>query len=80
MRWTLISFLCLAIISNTLGQKKLEESIIVSESPINIGLEDINKAFTPPSVSSRNLKSGTSKECNMNITFVNFPEEAKDAF
>ncbi len=79
MRWTLISFLCFAIVSNSLGQN-FEESIIVSESPINIGLEEVNNVFIPPSAQGRNLKSGTSKECNMNITFVNFPEEAKEAF
>ncbi len=80
MRWTLISFVFAAFIGSAFGQADLSENVYVSKSPINIGLEEVNKTFVPHALTSSNLKSGTSKECNMNVTFVNFPDDAKRAF
>lgn len=80
MRWTLISFLCIITFSSVFGQKTLSENIIQGRSPINIGLDEVRKSFVPPTMGNPLLKSGMSKECDINVTFVNFPEEAKSAF
>ncbi len=78
MRWTLIScIICFATIFSAFGQNR--EDVISGKSPVNIGLNEVNKSFIPPAFSIQNLKSGNSKECTMNVTFVNFPEEAKIA-
>ncbi len=79
MRWTLISFLCFVAINNAVGQKKDFENEVKGETPVNIALEEVNKTFTPPPESFR-LKSGSSKKCEIIVTYVNFPEEAKLAF
>ncbi len=79
MRWTLISILCITVIS-AFGQKTLSEDIIQGTSPINIGLNEVHKSFVPPATKNPLLKSGMSKECNINVTYVNFPENAKVAF
>ena len=79
MRWTLISLLCITVI-NAFGQKTLSENIIQGTSPINIGLDEVHKLFVPPTTENSLLKSGMSKECNINVTYVNFPEKAKAAF
>lgn len=55
------------------------ENEVKGETPVNIALEEVNKAFTLPPESFR-LKSGTSKKSEIIITYVNFPEEAKSAF
>lgn len=80
MRWTLISFLCIVTINNVVGQKHIFENRIESKSPVNIGLNEVDKSFTPPSAAFQQLKSGIAKSSNINVTYVNFPEEAKPAF
>lgn len=80
MRRTLISFLCIVAISNAMGQKHVITNRIEGPSPINIGLDEVNKRFTPPSIEFHQLKSGSTKSSNINITYVGFPEEAKVAF
>ncbi len=80
MRWTLISFLCIVAFSNAMGQKNVFTNKIEGQSPINIGLDEVNKRFTPPSVDFQQLKSGSTNSSNINVTYVGFPEEAKVAF
>lgn len=78
MRWTLISLIILfTTIFNAFGQNT--EDVISAKSPINIGLDEVNNTFIPPALSVKNLKSGSSTECTMNVTYVNVPEEAKNA-
>lgn len=78
MRGTLISLtICFITIFNAFGQG--QEDVISAKSPINIGLDEVNKTFVPPALSYRNLKSGSVKECTINVAYLNFPEEAKDA-
>lgn len=79
MRWTLISFIVFAFFTNAIGQEHSKENVFVSKSPINIGLDEVHKIFVPAN-SDRALKSATAGSCRMNVTFVNFPEEAKAAF
>lgn len=80
MRWTLISFLCIVAINNALGQKHVYTSRIEGTSPINIGLDEVNKRFTPPSADFQMLKSASANSSNINVTYVDFPQEAKMAF
>ncbi len=80
MKWMLISFLCIVAISNAVGQKKVFENEVKGETPVNIALDEVNKSFTPPPSSFRNLKSGQKKKSEIIINYVNFPEEAKLAF
>ncbi len=80
MRWTLISLLCIVTVNGVFGQKTLSENIIQGTSPINIGLDEVHKSFVPPASGNPLLKSGMSKECDINVTYVNFPDKAKAAF
>ncbi len=77
MKRTLISILCILTISAT-GQQNLTEDVTEAQSPVNIGLEEVNKVFTPPAVNKGNLKSGSTSK--INVTYINFPENAKIAF
>ncbi|MBN2636308.1 MAG: T9SS type A sorting domain-containing protein [Prolixibacteraceae bacterium] len=79
MRWTLISFLCI-IVTSAFGQKTLSENVIQGKSRINIGLNEINRLYVPPASNDFALKSAMTKECDINVTYVNFPAEAKVAF
>lgn len=79
MKRTLISILCILSIISASGQKNLTEDFTVAQSPINVALDEVNKAFTPPQNFDIHLKSGASN-CNFNVTYINFPEEAKVAF
>ncbi len=80
MRWTLISLLCISTVISAFGQKTLSENIIQGTSPINIGLNEVHKSFVPPTTKNPLLKSGMSKESDINVTYVNFPEKAKTSF
>ena len=80
MKWTLVSILCIIAINSVSGQKILSENVIQGKSPINIGLNEVNKLYIPPASGDLNLKSVMAKECDINVTYLNFPEEAKIAF
>jgi hypothetical protein len=80
MKRTLISILCILTIISASGQQNLTEDITEAQTPVNIGLEEVNQVFTPPAVINQNLKSGSVNRGNIIVTYVNFPEEAKIAF
>lgn len=80
MKRTLISILCILTIISASGQQNFTEDIAESQTPVNIGLEEVNQVFTPPVVIGENLKSGDVNRGNIIVTYVNFPEEAKKAF
>jgi hypothetical protein len=79
MKRTFISILSMFIIVCALGQKNFTEDFTEAQSPVNIGLEEVNTVFTPPASFNENLKSGVSTG-NIIVTYTNFPEEAKVAF
>ncbi|SHI43041.1 Por secretion system C-terminal sorting domain-containing protein [Tangfeifania diversioriginum] len=60
--------------------QKSKDSGIVSESPINIPTDEVNDIFVKPRVFSPQLKSGQTNNLNFEVTYVGFPEEAKQAF
>jgi len=72
--------LCIVAFSIASGQQNFTEDIAESQTPVNIGLEEVNQVFTPPAVNIENLKSGATNTGNIIVTYVNFPEEAKIAF
>jgi hypothetical protein len=67
------------VIISALGQQNFTEDFTEAQSPVNIGLDEVNTVFTPPASINENLKSGFSKG-NIIVTYTNFPEEAKVAF
>jgi len=77
MKRTLISILCILTLSAT-GKQNLTEEVAEAQSLVNIGLNEVNKSFTPPAVKLRNLKSGS--ERTIQVTYFNFPADAKIAF
>ncbi len=80
MKRTLISILGIFIIFCTSGQQHLTEDFSEAQSPVNIALDEVNRVFTPPVLYHDNLKSGSTTGCDINVTYVNFPENAKIAF
>ncbi len=79
LKWTLISFLCIVAISNAAGQKKVFENEVKGEFPVNLALDEVHKSFTPPPQSLQ-LKSAGKKTCEIVVSYINFPDEAKAAF
>ena len=79
MKRTFISILSMFTIISALGQQNFTEDFTEAQSPVNIGLDEVNTVFTPPASINENLKSGFSKG-NIIVTYTNFPEEAKVAF
>lgn len=81
MKRTLISILCFATIFHATGQQFFSEEIAEAQTPVNIGLEEVNKVFTPPAaIIKQNLKSGGTDNGKITVSYFNFPEEAKVAF
>ena len=80
MKWTLQLILLFAFACKAEGQDLYKESIAFSESPVNIALDEIKEVFVAPPVKPLSLKSAKAAESGFKVTFVNFPEEAKEAF
>lgn len=80
MKWTIISILCMFVVISASGQQIFSEDFTEAQSPVNIAQEEVNQVFTPPAVSFNNLKSGNLNVSNIEVTYVNFPEDAKIAF
>ncbi|HRX10482.1 MAG TPA: T9SS type A sorting domain-containing protein [Draconibacterium sp.] len=79
MKRTFISILCIFAILSAFGQQESSADFTESQAPINIGLNEVNKVFTPPVDRNKNLKSAIS-EANINVTYNGFPENVKQAF
>jgi len=77
MKSALISILCLFYFNVALAQLNFIGESAAPESAVNIATDEVNQVFFAPEVQS--LKSAE-KLCVMNITYINFPEEAKKAF
>jgi hypothetical protein len=80
MKWTLQLILLLALACNAEGQDHYKVSTAYSESPVNIALDEIQEIFVAPPVKPLSLKSAKASDPTFKVTFVNFPEEAKEAF
>lgn len=79
MKRTFISILCIFTLISAFGQQESSADFTEAQSPINIGLDEVNNVFTPPAVMKNNLKSGVTVT-NVIVTYNGFPENAKNAF
>jgi hypothetical protein len=78
MKWTLLAVLLGIAVSNASGQKSIGESIVTS--PVNIPLDEVNKTYVAPPKKFVHLKSGQTNQANIEVSYVNFPANAKQAF
>lgn len=81
MKWTLIFVLFVAGVCNVHAQEKnTDKSGIESGSSINIPTGEVNKIFVKPRGKSPRLKSAQSNQISFEVEYVDFPDEAKQAF
>lgn len=78
MKWTLLAVLLGIAVCNVSGQKYFGESI--NTSPVNIPVDEVNKTFVAPPDKFVQLKSAQTNPTNIEVSYVNFPENAKQAF
>ncbi len=82
MKWTLPAVLLGVLACGAAGQEYTGKPVYKIDSPINIAKDEVNKRFIPPPPGFRQLKSASASEtpASIEVTYVNFPEEAKQAF
>jgi hypothetical protein len=80
MKWTIIFVLFVAGVCNVHAQKNIKEPGIESGSSINIPTGEVNKVFVKPRKENQLLKSAQSSQISFEVEYVNFPDEAKQAF
>ncbi|MFW5756668.1 MAG: T9SS type A sorting domain-containing protein [Tangfeifania sp.] len=78
MKWTLLAVLFGIAVCNASGQKYFGENI--TTSPVNIPVDEANKTFVAPPDKFIQLKSAQANQTNIEVSYVNFPEDAKQAF
>ncbi len=78
MKWTLLVILYGIVVFNSNGQGYSGKAI--SNAPVNIPSDAINKVFIAPPASSRMFKSADAGQSKMTVTYINFPDAAKEAF
>lgn len=79
MKRTLVLILCLINFTVVFGQKVYNEDAVESQTSINVASDEVNQVYVSQNEVSANLKSGA-VTCAFNVTYLNFPEEAKRAF
>lgn len=80
MKWTLLVILCIVALFDAKAQKHLFTDKVSSQPLVNIASEEVNKMFTPPPAQSVLLKSASEESTQINVVYVDFPEEAKKCF
>ena len=80
MKRTLFFFMLIAGVFNTQAQCQVKKSIAESGSSINIPTGEVNKIFVKPIENNDFLKSAQTDQIDFEVTYINFPEEAKAAF
>ncbi|HDR52189.1 MAG TPA: T9SS type A sorting domain-containing protein [Mariniphaga anaerophila] len=80
MKWMLISVLLFAFVGNAGAQEIEKGSTAQSENLINIAVDEVNRTFVAPPEQFSRLKSAKAPQSKIQVTYVNFPEEAKRAF
>ncbi len=79
MKWTLIFVLFVAGVCSGHAQENRKNSGIESGSSINIPTGEVNKIFVKPREENL-LKSAQTSQIDFEVTYINFPAEAKQAF
>jgi hypothetical protein len=65
---------------NAVGQEYTEKPVYFDNSPVNIAKDEVKKEFIAPPSSFSRLKSASAKNAHFEVSYINFPEEAKIAF
>jgi hypothetical protein len=78
MKWTLLVVLMGIAVGNVSGQNYFEKDVITS--PVNIPVDEVEKTFIAPPAKFTQLKSAQANQTNIEVLYVNFPEQAKQAF
>ena len=78
MKWTLLVILLGFVVSNSVGQKYFGEELF--DYPVNIPVDEVNKTFVAPPAEFSRLKSASTNQAYIEVAYINFPEEAKQAF
>jgi hypothetical protein len=79
MKWTIFFVVFLVAVNRGNGQKQLFLKTSDENYQLNIASAEVNKIFIPARFNETELKSGV-KKSEINVTFINFPQEAKTAF
>lgn len=80
MKRTLWAGLIVAVTYSVQAQKINIFAEAHSESVVNIASEESNKKYVAPPAQFNRLKSAKSGKSEINVTYVDFPEEARQAF
>lgn len=80
MKRTLFVFLCIVALFNAKAQKPSFTDKAVTRPMVNIASGEVNKMYTPPPTQTVRLKSAAASSAKINVVYVDFPEEAKNAF
>lgn len=80
MKWAAIIVVCTVLASAANGQKGLLTEGVEGGFAINVASVEAEKSFTPLPVEFEPLKSAAAKKSQIEVSFVDFPEQAKTAF
>lgn len=80
MKWTLLLVLLFVLTNNTEGQEHPKSTFAQNRNLINIAVDEVNKTFVSPPERNLQLKSASTAGTKIYVTYINFPEEAKQAF
>jgi hypothetical protein len=80
MRWAIFVVIYLIAINSVNGQKRLFTEGIKGDVAINIASDEIEKSFTPLPADFVQLKSASGQKSDIEVTFIDFPQSARDAF
>ncbi len=78
MSRTLLIILGIFVLCSVKAQKQIPNNI-TSDGSVNIALDETNKMFIPPPIQNM-LKSATDAKATIHVNYINFPEDARNAF
>lgn len=80
MKWILFLVLSTIFVCNTTAQKQMKLKINEIESQIHIASNKSHKIYISPPERQNSLKSGLTTKAEILVKYINFPDEAKQAF
>ncbi|QGY44092.1 T9SS type A sorting domain-containing protein [Maribellus comscasis] len=80
MRWAIFGATCIISVNIVSAQKQLFMQGIDGGNAINVASDKIEKCFTPPPFEFSQLKSLPEQKSDIDVTFINFPQNAETAF
>lgn len=79
MRRTLLVIFCIFFVLGNVSAQKQILNNITTDGSVNIALDKTDRTFVAPPESAM-LKSGIGAKAKIHVNYINFPEEAKNAF